>query len=352
MVATVHDRSGVLVLWDWPRAPGARSSISTAVRAHSCASPTTRFFLVGLGSSVTAVDVIRGVELPLAPGLRGRVRGMAVDGGVVVACGARSAVHCWDLASGEPLWSLTLDAQVEALAMAAGRLVIAGDTHRSGGDRDLLEWFDARTGRKLGEASELRTRTMDFMPDGRLITGDYSGEIGLRDLTGAAAPISLGTLPDMASSLAVSPEGTQVAVLLDDQTVHLLPTGGGRAIALNTAGAVRAIAWVGATLAVGLEDGSVLSFSDRRDLIPLVDVGDEILGIAGSSAGLLAISSTDEVWLYEMTTGEKIAEIPSDVPVTSGLAFDDCGRTIVTGDTDGRLLAFNVEVERALYRDV
>ncbi|MDQ0906753.1 WD40 repeat protein/transcriptional regulator with XRE-family HTH domain [Streptomyces canus] len=275
----------------------------------------------------------------------------------------RGSVQLWDAATGDREATLALDTDPgptgQQLAVPVGRLAAVGvdPTGRVLAARSVkkgvIEVRDVATGRlRLSRALDA-VDTAVFSPEGtRLAVVDWQGTVHLWNLTtGALHTAAQPGHGGPVRRVAFSPDGRTLAVVdieADGDQVRLLDATTGRTqrtIELNTQ-FLSAFAFSpdGRTLAtVSGSRGSVTMWNVRTGrLQDSFRVEGEVASLAFSpDARTLAASSARGVQLWDLATGQTRLTLPTRSP--EAVAFNPDGRTLAIG-TDGSVGLWNVDL--------
>ncbi|MFI7135179.1 hypothetical protein ACIBQ1_56660 [Nonomuraea sp. NPDC050153] len=241
---------------------------------------------------------------------------------------------------------------VYAVALSPdGRILATG-----GKDRSVRLWnvADPAQPRPLGEPVTGPADTvyaLDFSPDGHILAiGSRDGTIRLWDMRTSelAAPL---TGPDGAvRALAFRPDGRVLAAGNGTDTAGTLqlwdtsdltgvrPAGPPQPLPSR----INAIAYHGALVAVGSNDGSVRIWDTTRPRRPrafgrplTAETGVWINAVSFSSDGrLLGVGSADTARIWDVATGRVVSSLPHPAPVTT-VQFRAGDRLVITNGADG-----------------
>jgi WD40 repeat protein len=229
------------------------------------------------------------------------------EGRWLVSSHADGAILVWDTTERELVASFNEHARsVRAVAFSRdGRTVASG-----GEDRAVLVW-DVRTGGRLAllASHETRVTGVAFLPDGGLVSSDQDGVIIVWDLERERPRSVLQPPPkgDASYSLAVSPDGTQLA-----NTNGLLRLGAREPLVALHAGPFRRL---GATY-----------------------------GVAFSPDGRRLAAVTDGGWLllFETVQGRLLERRKVEETPVVAVTFSPDGRWLATGGDEGAVRLWSV----------
>ncbi|GAB3476786.1 serine/threonine-protein kinase [Amycolatopsis cihanbeyliensis] len=243
--ATAVDGAGEEHTWDWPsgRAAGEAGELTAPGMGVAYAPDGTR--VTGALDGVLTVTPPAGEPAKLTMDghrFRGNLA-ISTDGSLLAAAsenpeGASSGgrVYVWDLAGGEPLAVLELDAgSASALAFSpdGARLLavssssafdLTGENGAGGTSVTLTTW---RTGNLEAppDSARIEDDVIDavYSPDGRnIIAASVTGTIQIRDASTGELRRDFGTHPSAVRALALAPDGKTLATATtDDSAVWL-----------------------------------------------------------------------------------------------------------------------------------
>jgi len=145
----------------------------------------------------------------------------SADGGILISAGNDRRIIHWSV----PDWQIQHQWQAPAAVWSLA-LSPDGKTLASGGGHDGITLWSMATGKQLrtltGKSSDIADGTsLAWLPDGRLISGGYKGQIGIWDpATWEERPLPR-IHTDRVNSVAVSPDGSHIATGSADKTIIL-----------------------------------------------------------------------------------------------------------------------------------
>ena len=268
-------------------------------------SPDGKAIAEGLqNNSVRLWDVATGKETLPVSGHQGGISSLAVspDGKTLTTFGADDTVRQWDIASGRETAQFKLPpAGVNALLSADGKTVVAGAPNNA-----VTVW-DAATGKE--------TRTID-VPAQQNFAGKVGGQAGL----------------------ALSPDGTLVAVRGYDQSVRVFETASGKEIANASEGQPNNNP-NGGVIFQPVYYGGRGTMVFGPDNVTLATVGVSQAAMQGGVAGARTQSSVIRLW--NSRTGKPAGRFETSRGVTA-LAFSPDGRIIATANADNTISLWEI----------
>jgi WD40 repeat protein len=227
-------------------------------------SPDGKTLATGDGGLLRVWDLPTGRE---APALRleddlVRLLAFSPDGKTIAEAGFQWKIRLWDLAEGKVRATLpakdkeALTGQITALAFRPGSPILAS----SGWDECIRLWNPVTQKQEaVLQGHREVVRCLAFSPDGKtILSGGDDRDVRVWDVATGKGKGSLARTPCWIFCLAFSPNG-KLAAVADRDSVRLLdfPSGRTRDVRRNPAQCL-AFNPDGKTLALGLEDGSVL----------------------------------------------------------------------------------------------
>jgi WD40 repeat protein/serine/threonine protein kinase len=298
------------------------------------------------------------------------------DGRWLASAGLEPAVWLWDTGSGRPRTRLDAHTRpVRALSISPSgqRLASAGD------DGKLVLW-SVPDGKKETElrSGGPRLRACAFAGEATLLCYDALGRLE-RLPTGGGAPLWSIRAPDgSARALALSPDGTQVALAASDCTVRIHDVQSGRELRVieghqewvrglvfspdgrrlyTTAvdHAVRIVDLDPADLDPAVESDAAGSGSDNGDAAPELRVlwqhGHDLRGLSLSPDGRrMAVGSANRtVHVIDTEAGRELCMLWGHERGVRALAFDKGGERLYSGGDDRAIKAWRVHASRELF---
>jgi RNA polymerase sigma factor (sigma-70 family) len=319
-------------------------------------SPDGNTLFVGTrGPAVRAWDVTTGKELPPLGGHREPAYSVAVspDGKTVVTAGADPVVFVWDWPAGKVRRRLDLGKARGPMALA-----ISADGRRvevtPWGER-VPTFFDLASGRQLPSTAEgHRSAVLGFgvAPDGRAVTGGTDNTLRVWDLRAGRQVRGIRTDHPVGNMfLALSGDGLLIATAdINSGTVavyerdtgrllHKIDSGGRSVGDLSFARQGHLLALSGNRARAGFRDDRSEPFLAIFD----ADSGREVRRLEASlqatsgplawspDGKLLAAVGTDQVWLWDTTTGRSRPAFRQGNAHVRALAFSPDGRALACG---------------------
>ena len=335
----------VIQLWDFTnlQAPPVRLP---APGIHSVTfSPDGKTLAWGChGQTLCFMDRATGKDLQPAASHCGAIKSLVFlpDGKRIVSASEDGTIRIWDAESGEALRVLNGHAgEVSGLALFPNGKLLAS----CGRDGTFRLW-DVESGKSLAVRDDEGNSvvTAAFSADGKqLASGGHRGVIFLRDP--ATGKILDEVEAEAISSLAFSPDGKTLAVLLDHGRkllLHDLVTKKVKEIPVERGGSSVAYSPDGKLLAVGCDE--TLLFLDAA-------TNSELKRLPGhwNSRGCVVFSpdsrylaSVSDGWgevanrsirIFETATGTEIHSFPRELPIFAA-AFSPDGSRLAVGGTD------------------
>jgi WD40 repeat protein len=255
----------------------------------------------------------------IAPG--DRLKGVAYspDGTTVVACGGHSVVHRWRMDTGERLDAGPghLGSVEAAVWLPSGRIVTAGK------DRSIRVWA-ANSGQlektaSLAQAIVPRT----FSIDGTKLLGLSEQRLHLLDAVTGKEMMRENVRVAWDAQLAFHPDGGSFAYIVDSKALHVR--------SIHQQGKTRVLTPLPRPLNA-LEfspDGKLLAAGFNQEYKP------EKLIVSANERPPPRISlKRPTLVLYDVNSGEKLAQFGEELASVARLAFSPCGRYLAIG-TDG-----------------
>jgi WD40 repeat protein len=203
-------------------------------------------------------------------------------------------------------------------------------------------------------------------PDQKLATSDDADQVTIwRPVAGNENGYPSSTVPNPSSStesggpvnLALSPDGSQLAVYYANGAAEVFNTATGQSAgqsqaAANVPGSVVGLGFAagGASVLIVVSNGDVITWdpatgvTETSQFAPLSDLNSSLPTVALSPDGTtIAVSTSGTVQLWDLETGQQIGDPidPGDGTVFM-LAFSPDGKTLATGANDGTVRLWNV----------
>jgi WD40 repeat protein len=279
------------------------------------------------------------------------------DGRWIASGGWDQTIRLWDGATGEPCAVLPHPGVVAALAFGPdGTWLISGGFFSDG----LILW-DVATGRPRGRVAAVgnSVRSLAVSPDGtRVAVGNFDREAGetmsVLDLAtgrevGAGEGLPFAFSPD-GKRLAGRDAGGKDVVVWDAQTFRTVADWQGHTGQINAIAFDRA----GRHFASASSDRSVRLWDATTGQCSRVFEGhtDEVFAAAFHPDGTrLASAGRDRaVWLWDLGTGQEVARLTGHSSYIWSLAFSPDGKTLASGSGDSNVRLWDTEPVHMRYR--
>lgn len=289
-------------------------------------------------------DLASGAELQRLQGHAGKtVTAVAFtrDGTRLVTAGKDHRLRLWRVADGAPLQSLPFDPKALATHLATGpdaaRLYAA-----VGPAAEEWRLDEGRPARRFAGNTDLAS-SLAFSPDGtQLLIGNWDDTAALWDLrTGAMVRRLVGHGDDV-RAVAFAPDGRQ-ALTGGRDTVRLWRLDNG-ALEHSFAGQLAGVRPVsfspdGTLLATGGDDGQLVLWSARAPYARARTLGphpDRVTWAAFAPDGQGMVSATDQaLWLWDLRSGRHAATLQGHTGRINYVAYAPDGKEVVSASWDG-----------------
>jgi WD40 repeat protein len=278
------------------------------------------------------------------------------DGELVAAGRDDGVIELWDPRSGRPLGELRgHGGRVGGLTMGPG-----GDLLASASDDTTVIVWDLRAQREVAtlRGHQHLATSVAFSPDGRLVaTASADGTVMLWNLGNAQNIATLRGHRAEVTTVAFSPDGEVLASGSIDQTVILWDRESTRQLGelRGHTGAVRSVAFSsdGTMLASGGNDTKVLLWSvERREQVTTLTGHTEFVRtLAFSPDGRILASGAEDkrVILWDLTTGgARERSLAGHSDYVTGVGFSADASVLASSSLDHSLILWNVERDNSL----
>ena len=334
-VATV-DRAGTLRIWDLLRGTAA-SFGGGGVYRDLTVSPDRSWLATASDDRTTVLWDVQTLDPIVLRGHRDAVLHVEIANDRLVSSGKEGDLRVWSLPTRRTRWPLA--AVPRAMAVAGSELVIVdesgGLSRGSLGSGEMVEIDDGIDG-----------HVVHWSNDGsRFLTSLRQGVVQVRAADGRK--LSQLELPGRPIMGAFSADDQRMAVVTNDGSLALV----GADVAIHTlpCGRANAVAFVGASVAIGCRDGALLRFDGKAfsEVARLPGEVDHIAAQVGASGAWLVAAGTDEarMWRVDVEPWQTMGGTHHTGPIHA-LALVD-GR-LVSGSRDGVIKVLSGGVEQAL----
>jgi WD40 repeat protein len=274
------------------------------------------------------------------------------DGKVLATSGQDGTVRLWDVATMETRRILTGHAhEVNFVTFSPDGRTLATASE----DRTVKLW-DAATGRELQTLTGHRTEVVGalFTPDGRrLVSCDRTGRVIVWDPATGREQTSFRVREGFNEAMAISRDGTTLAVGGKGLGVWDLATGRPQSILDDSSGRVFSLAF--------LSMGELMATSEKKVLVWDVRRGRTLTEFPGHGSVLFSIAQPPQGRWLALADGEGVVEIydtyiayAGRIPTGQGriwsVAFAPDSRTLATASRDGTVKLWDIarDVDRRM----
>ena len=327
-------------------------------------SPDGKQLAAGSGDRKVKVwDVLTGKELLALAGHTGPIYGIAFnpDGSRLVSSSDDGTVRIWDVTPAHE--ALT----IAGAAGATDQIAFNSDGHSLVGvGEDVLKVWDAASGQELQSSPGKSFSSLALSPDGKQIALASDGtNVKLVAASSGEELFSWPAHTGRINALAFNPAGTRIATASDDYKIKLwdLSTSAVRgqpATTLDIPDGVTALAFSpdGQTLAAGVNNGTVVvwDLASQKVSSTLRGHSDAVVSVAFSPDGdrLVSASLDGSAREWNAKTGEELSPLDAHTAAVMAVAFSPDGRRIVTASRDGTAKLWDAASGQELltfYRD-
>jgi Tol biopolymer transport system component len=269
--------------------------------------------------------------------------------GKLVATGSDKVVRVWELATGRESKQITLGDKVNSVAFSPdGRQLVTASADKAG----PLQAWDAEKGKALWQMrlGAGAATAAALSPDGtRVAVGMDDKMLYVVQATTGRLTMRLRGHTAAITSVAVSPDGKQMATAGADNSVAVWDMATGRAL-LRLQGHNKGVECVafspdGKTLASGGQDKVVRLWDTATGKeVRSLETKDVVRCVAFAPDGkTVAVAGDDkEVRLFDASTGKEARRFGGLQGKINGLAFSPDGKRIVTAGADGTAVVWDL----------
>ena len=291
------------------------------------------------------------------PQQTGEVRALAVspDGTRMGIATSEGAIHVWEVSTNRRLFSIEGVTDVNRVVFSpdGARLATSNGWHaRWGGDPAKI--WDAKTGRQLLELKG--NGFVAFAPDGlRIATGSAANNVTIWDAVGGRELLVLTGHSDFVQCGAFSPDGRRIVTACGDlsrgdvegnRTLKIWDSSTGKELLSikryrpeNDLSSTVAFSPDGTQVAFAGNDLTPRVWNARTGLELLALVGHigTVTGVGYSSDGrrIVTASKDRSVKLWDASTGRELLTLEGHSTPVRAAVFTPNGRSIITADQDG-----------------